>query len=175
MLNAMYTHPLMMWGSTPHSTHEKFWFGRQKECLQTEEHKTAHSRHLSHLHPSTLSTLCPGRDISESSTATAGIGSTQEPPREQIFPTMFCEHALPFRSHPLVVVFIAQHYNDSLCYKLFQDQGIGPCIETHGATMKISKSVNKWSSFGRNWAQRAATKPHSAEQQGIGATAWTWK
>lgn len=69
--------------------------------------------------------------------------------------------------------FTTQHYNDSLCYRLFQDQSLGLCIEMHRTTTKISKSVDKRSSFGRNGIQRAATKPRSAGQQGIGVTAWT--
>lgn len=149
----------------------------QEEHVQSEKPQiTAHPR-LLHAWPQALFPPLPWKRHfwGQHSYSSQRKKLRQEPFGAQISPKTFCKHVLLFRLYPLAVVFITQHYNDSLYYKLFQDQRIGLCIETHRATMKISKSVNKWSSFGRNWIQRAAMKPHSVEQQGVGAMAWTWK
>lgn len=140
------------------------------ECMQTgEEEKTAHWIAW----PRCSYTLGLWRAIAESTRASNG--HREHSVMAQNSSKTFCEHILPFRFYLLSVVL--SHSTTVIHYAInyFKSKDKNCALKCTGQPRKISKSVNKWSSFELKWAQRAAMKPLSVEQQGIGAMARTWK
>lgn len=74
--------------------------------------------------------------------------------RAQTNALTFCGHVLQFRFHPLLAALsphdIMIHYAINYLRTKEQDSAL-KCL---GWPWKISKSVNKWSSFGINWTQK---------------------
>lgn len=170
-INAMYSY--MGQGSTPCFTDEKLWFRRT--CGMHAHRGGGENRTLNIRipWPKCSHTLGWARAIVKSTRASSGHREHSVMAQSSSKPV--CEHILPFRFHPLSVVLshstIMIHY--AINYSKTKDKNCA--LKCAGQPRKISKSVNIWSSFGRNWIHRAAMKALSAEQQGIGAMARTWK
>lgn len=140
------------------------------EWMQTgEEEKTAHWIAW----PRCSYTLDLWRAIAESTRASNA--HREHSVMAQSSSKTFCECILPLRFHPLSVVLSHSTIMIHYAINYFKTKDKNCALKCARQPRKISKSVNKWSSFGRNWEQRAAMKPLSVEQQVIGAMARTWK
>lgn len=104
-----------------------------RECMQTgQEEKTAHWIAWTKCSYS----LGQGRAIAESTRASSGHREHQWWHRAVLKQSVnHSPISIPFSQ----CGFITQHYNDSLRYKLFQDQRRELCIETRRATKKNLK------------------------------------